>query len=547
MNEFALLLRKDILVILNSIKLILRNPMRLLPYSVVVGYFGIFYFLRKGKRQEVDTESLSKIQEAADHIDEGNFFLPLFVGGLTLLALIFVLFRLYRATRKNVTFFSMADVNLLFPSPVKPSMLLMYYMIRSLFPAIGGSLIFILYSTAQLNDVFDFNFWNLSVTALGLALFIFILSPIRFLIYTLHTKYDILNEVKTGIYVTGILLSLMIIVPGLLADTFWKGMFDWITSPWFDLFPLVGWSRGILTYVTHGSGWKVVGLLACYAGSYVLIVALVLQHAGMYYEDVLEATQSGEDLREKVKRKRTASESTISLNTKKKIDFKDFGKGAVAIYWRNYVHASRQDFHPLFGLFSGGLAALSVVFAICSHFEWFSHRLIYGYFFLLMLIYFLAGIGRVSVGDLKKPFIILIPASWASKFWNLIKLDIYQTLIFTLMLIVPSVWIAGLNPWLAVLFPLSMVFSYLTGFSINLVTQVGFDEGLDRKLVRPLIIGGVIFFGILPSLGLAFFTTVLSRQMVYGFAALNIGMGLVAAVMLHVAMDVISRLEFKEM
>ncbi|HAZ26620.1 MAG TPA: hypothetical protein DCY95_20310, partial [Algoriphagus sp.] len=77
-------------------------------------------------------------------------------------------------------------------------------------------------------------------------------------------------------------------------------------------------------------------------------------------------------------------------------------------YWRNYVHASRQDFHPLFGLWSVILAALGIAFAILSNFDWFSHKVLNGYLLMLVGINFFAGIGRGSVGDLKKPYFFLI-------------------------------------------------------------------------------------------------------------------------------------------
>jgi hypothetical protein len=548
MNEFTLLLRKDLYILINNLKLILKNPLRLFPYLFIVGYFGIFYFLRGSRsKSAVDPDRLGDLQEAMEEINSPDVGQLTVVGGLTILALFGMLYLLFRATKKNVTFFSMADVNLLFTSPVNPSNLLVYYMVRSMIPALGGSLVFILYSTAQLNDVFDFNLLNLSIMALGLALLFFILSPIRFLIYTLHTKYGIKPHVKAGIFICGILILFMILIPGLLSENFYEGVFSWIASPWFDLFPLVGWSRGMLTYVSHENLWKVLGLLICYVAAYGLILGMVLKHAGHYYEDVLESTQSQEETREKIRGKRTASESSMSLNTRKKLVFRDFGTGATAIYWRNYVHASRQDFNPLFGVFGLVFAGIAIVMAVLSRIDWISHWVIYGYLILLIFIYFMAGIGRVNVGDLKKPFIILIPDTWSSKFWNLVRLDVYQTLIFSTILIVPTVLIAQLSLGLIMLFPICMLCFYICGFSINMTIKLGFDEGWDRKLVRPLIIGGVLIFGILPSLGSGFFVAIISRQFVYGILGLSLGMGLVAAVMLHVAFDVISRLEFKEM
>ena len=547
MNEFKLLIRKDLFILVNNIKLILRNPLRLLPYIFVLGYFSFFYFRRTGKKTEISTDESGKNQDAAGQIEEVDFAVQNIAGGLTLLALAFLMFQLYRATKKNISFFSMADVNLLFTSPVSPQKLLMYYMIRSIIPSLGGSFLFVIYSTAQLNDVFDLNFWNLALMSIGVTLFFFILSPIKFLIYTLNTKYNILGYIKSGVFALGIILFLMILIPGMMAEKFWQGMFGWIGSPWFDFFPLVGWSRGIITFVSHENVWISMGFIGVYLLSFLIIVQLVLTHAGYYYEDVLDSTQSNEEVKEKAKGKQNASESTGSLNVNKKLELKDFGTGATALYWRNYVHSSRQDFHPLFGVYGLGFAAISIIMAVLSNFDWFSHKIIYGYMIMMVGMYFMAGMGRTSIGDLKKPFFILIPASWPSKFWNMIKLDIYQTLIFAVIMIIPTVLIADLNWGLMLLFPYCMVAFYLTGFAITLTTQVGFEEGWDRKLIKPVIIGGVFLFGILPSLAAGLFGFIISSQFIYAMVGVSMGIFIVAAVMLHVTLDIISKVEFKEM
>lgn len=545
MNEIKLLFRKDIFVLINNLKLILKNPLRLFPYVFILGYFSFFYFRRSNKGGEIDAGQIEDLQSAAGEIEQVNFAVQNISGGLTLIALLFLMFQLYRATKKNISFFSMADVNLLFTGPVAASNILIYYMVRSIFPALGGSLLFIIYSTAQLNDVFELNTWNILIMAIGITMFFFILSPIRFLIYTLQTKYGILEYIKRGVFGLGLVLAMMILIPGLMTEKFWQGMFAWIGSPWFDFFPLVGWSRAIITYLGHENIWIVAGFISIYLLTFGLIVQQVITHAGHYYEDVLESTKSKEEVKEKA-RKSQASESAGSLNLKKKLDLKNFGYGATALYWRNYVHSSRQDFHPLFGLYGLMLSALAVVFAVLSNFDWFSHKVIYGYMGMLIFIYFFAGMGRTNIGDMKKPYFILIPDSWTSKFWNMIKLDVYQTLIFSVILIVPTVLIAGLSWGLLILFPLIMQFFYLTGFGITLVTHVGFEEGWDRKLIRPLIIGGVAFFGILPSLAAGLFTFIISQKVVYGMLGITLGMAIVVAVVLHLTMDIISKVEFKE-
>ncbi|WBL43596.1 putative ABC exporter domain-containing protein [Algoriphagus halophytocola] len=542
MNEISLLFRKDILILINNIKLILKNPLRLLPYAGILGYFFFIYYLRlKGRDEDEAPQEMPDM----DGVPQVDFAVQNIVGAVTLLALVLLIYQLFRATKNNVSFFKMADVNLLFTAPVKPENILIYYMGRSILPALGGSILFMAYGASQMAEQWELTFGNALFLILGFALFFFMISPIKFLVYTLHTKYGIMEYIRNGVVVLAVLLGAMVIIPGMMADKFWQGMFAWISSPWFDFFPMVGWSRGIISYLSHGNVILSLAFIVLYGVAYFIVLKLVIRFAGYYYEDVLEATKSNEEKIEKVRGKKQ-SESSFSLNTKKQLALPDFGTGAKAFYWRNYVHSSRQDYHPLFGIYSLIMVGVGVILAGLSIFDWFSHWVFYGYLLILFFIYFMAGIGRANVGDLKKPFFILVPASWSSKFWNMIKLDLVQISLFAAALIVPSVLLAQLNLMVIPLFLIAVPAVYLVGFGINLIPQVALDEGWDRKLIKPFMIGGVLLFGLLPTLAFTIIAIVVSKQFVWALGVATMGMCFVAAILLHVSLDVLKRLEFKE-
>uniref|UniRef100_UPI0040473A12 putative ABC exporter domain-containing protein n=1 Tax=Algoriphagus sp. TaxID=1872435 RepID=UPI0040473A12 len=541
MHEVRLLLKKDFLIFINNLLLILRNPLRLIPYGIGAGYFFFMYSKGIVGSQRISSEMNLDAAAGAD-ITQQNI-----IGGLTVVALVFFIFQLYRATKNNITFFKMADVNLLFPAPVKPENILMYYMARSILPVLGGSLIFLVYSGGQLASEFDLTFLGGLFLLLGFALFFFLISPVRFLIYTLHTRFGILEHLRAGVLVLGVLISALVLIPGFLAPKFWEGMFAWITSPWFDLFPVVGWSRGMISYFLNGNLMVSSSYLLLFGLTYYAVVKLVIQYSGHYYEDVLDATQNNEDRLEKAKGTKEVTEDAYSLNSKKQLALPEFGLGAKAFYWRNYVQSSRQDIHPLIGLYTGGMAVLGIVLAGLGHFDWFSHQVLYFYLFFLLFFYFMAGIGRATIGDLKKPWFILIPASWSLKFWNMIKLDLVQTLLFALLLILPSVVIGDYNYWLIVLFPLGLIFAYVIGLAVNLIPQVGLDEGWDRVLIKPLMIGGIVIFGLVPTLFFSGLLFGITGKFIFGFGAAVLGLGFLAAILTHVALDVLKRLEFKEL
>ena len=542
MNEVKLLFRKDLLILINNLKLILKNPLRLIPYAVLVGYFVFIY--GQGAKTRAENANLENLD--LNGVEQVDFAMQNLVGGATVLALIFLVFQLYRATKSNVSFFKMADVNLLFTAPVKPENLLLYYMGRSILPSLAGAILFVVYGASQLASSFELTVVSAVFLIFGFAFFLFMVFPIRFLIYTIHTKYGIMEYIRGGIIGLGIALALIILIPGLMAEKFWQGMFSWVASPWFDLFPIVGWSRGIMSYISHGNLIIAFGYIGLYLVLYYSVVKLVIRFAGYYYEDVLEATKTNEDKLDKARGKQEIDEGTYSLNAKKQVELADFGYGAKALYWRNYVHAIRQDFHPLFGIYSLSMAGLGIIFAALSNFDWFSHKVLYFYLVFILFFYFMAGIGRASIGDLKKPWFILVPASWSSKFWNMIKLDVVQTLLFAAVLIVPSVFLAHVSVMLIPLFLVGIIAFYLIGLAINLIPQVALEESWDRFFIKPLMIGGIFVFGIVPFGILSFIVFIATKQFVWFMFTCVVGMCLIAAILLHVTLDVLKKLEFKE-
>ena len=261
-------------------------------------------------------------------------------------------------------------------------------MARSILPALGGSLFFLVYSGGQLANEFSVDFVGAMFLLLGFTLYFFLIFPLRFLIYTLHTRFGILEQLRVGVLVLGVLLSSLILIPGFMAPVFWEGMFAWITSPWFHLFPVVGWSRGMMAYFLNGNWVLSTTYLVLYGITYFAVVKLVIQFSGHYYEDVLDATQTNEDRLEKAKGKREVTEDAYSLNSKKQLALPEFGMGAKAIYWRNYVQSSRQDLHPLVGLYTMIMAFLGIICSFLGRFDWFSPQVLYFYLFFLLFFYF---------------------------------------------------------------------------------------------------------------------------------------------------------------
>jgi hypothetical protein len=107
--------------------------------------------------------------------------------------------------------------------------------------------------------------------------------------------------------------------------------------------------------------------------------------------------------------------------------------------------------------------------------------------------------------------------------------------------------IAGLD-WLVIPgFMIGILAFYLTGLGINLIPQIGLDEGWDRVLIKPLMIGGIVLFGLIPAGLTSIFAFVITKQFVWALLTLSVGMSFIALILIHVTLDILKRLEFKEL
>jgi len=71
-------------------------------------------------------------------------------------------------------------------------------------------------------------------------------------------------------------------------------------------------------------------------------------------------------------------------------------------------------------------------------------------------------------------------------------------------------------------------------WGITLIPQIGLDEGWDRVLIKPFMIGGILLFGLIPT-GIAFYHSfAVSKQFVWALLTLSVGMTFVALILVHV-------------
>lgn len=276
MHDYAILLRYDLLKLKNYILQIRRNPKKLISYFLFMAWIILIMLpaiKNTGQRQFNVTAGTAQIILAV---------YALFIA--------FIMFSSFFSSLRKLSYaFQMGDVNLLFPSPLKPNRILLWSlmkkipldMVKTCFPAL-------ILTPTMFNMGLNMEgilLVYLSILSLGL-----LLTPVSFLIFLVSARY------QKEHWVRGILLFSVI----------WL-LFSWLKYAQWDIsslnvllgyqapgifnFPLFGWILQLARSAFFGAApvdytaFFLVALTALVANLLVFILARD------YYEDVINLAE----------------------------------------------------------------------------------------------------------------------------------------------------------------------------------------------------------------------------------------------------------------
>ncbi|MDR1598575.1 MAG: putative ABC exporter domain-containing protein [Oscillospiraceae bacterium] len=201
----------------------------------------------------------------------------------------------YSGLSKGATFFSMADVNMLFPAPVSPVRILVYGLTQQL----GTSVVigvFILYQYATMHGQYAVTIGGMLLILLGYSLTIFTANIAAMTIYAATSvgasRRKVARPVFMGVCGLFILPSLIRIASALVNhEPMAASLVSAAGIVSLGLFPFAGWLAWGASRLMAGEMSGLLGLLGAGAGVTGLI--LFLNHAQPdYYEDVLQVTET---------------------------------------------------------------------------------------------------------------------------------------------------------------------------------------------------------------------------------------------------------------
>ncbi len=481
-----------ITIIKNWFRQLLKKPAALVPVIAIVFFFLLT--LRSGNGQ----------------ISQNQISGVLYFRTILFLLLGFIIYlNLSTGLKQGSTFFSMADVNFLFTSPLPAQAVLLYGIIRQMGTSALATL-FLLYQGQNMRNLLGFGTFEIFIVLFAWFLMAFSSQIIALGLYSFTAAHPSRRRVGRIILRGFVLLLILGGIISLLrnggnVDGLWS-YFNW---PGLDFFPLIGWINGFIGGMISRDWLRGFFFLALTLILPALSLLVLKRSKGDYYEDVLQATENMQAKKAAVQSGEMGRVTSSRVVRTGKSGLAGKSGGASTFFWRQITEQRRSG--ALFIDFSSFIViGVSIVGAIILQrmivdkvVEVFTVQIIALVFFGYML--FFMSLANKFNQEMAKPYIYLVPASGLKKLFFANLAVIIKTLLEGIVVFSLISVMTGLHWWyspLAALVYASLALVY-TSLGILVRRILGF---MNAKLLSTfiyfltasLIMGpGLAIFGIL--------------------------------------------------
>ncbi len=410
----------------NQIKDLKNHPGKLVGYIIIIALMAFVFISSAISPNNAHSNSLRSIAEL------GTIIYALFM-------FVFIS-QIMQGISSGATFFKMADVNLLFVSPVSSKKVLAYGLVRQL----GMSLlisIFILFQASVLKQMYGVRPIGVIIIFLGYFILTFISSIISMAIYSITSG----NEDKKKIAKILIYLLVLPIVISILLKVKEGGrgieaIVNGINAGCLEFLPFVGWLKALTYGLLIGETSNALLYSMSIFLGIGLTIFILMKSKNEYYEDVLQATETI------YKRKEDAKEGRI-VDTKdtKRIKLKSSGinkgRGASVFFFKHLLENKRAG-----KLFLDNTTLIQTVVVIIFTLTMKEVGSIVATFAMATYIQlFMTFTGR-WVRELKMHYVYLIPEKPLKKLLYIISENLIKCVIDGIILFIIAGIILGSSP-----------------------------------------------------------------------------------------------------
>ena len=459
--------------------------------------------LPDGFTEDTDDGSPAVIS-AAPNTPPEKFKMEMFELILGALLLGIFVFLILSADKSGGKIFLPADVNLLFPSPLRPQSVLFFRLLMQAGAAVFAS-IYLLFQIPNL--VLNVGLPLSAAFIMLLVWFLMILAGkfLQVLLYTVTTTHAGTKKyIAPAVYaILGIAAAAWLVFWRMSKMTPLDAAFAFFNSKYSRFIPIWGWLKGIVMFTAEKNTALSILCLVLTAAILGALILLIRSVKADFYEDamarseqtaeLMEAMASGRKIRSKRADKKDKSE-------KLRRDGLSRGSGANMFFHKSIYNRFRFAKLGIFTKTSGTYLAAAALTAILSRFV-INTKTPYIVVFTITVLVFYRSMGNPLEEDTKMDFFRLIPESSLKKvFWSLLAgtvncvLDAVPALILAPLII-------GANPleflvWMPFI---AAVDFYATNTStfINLAVPSSVD-----KTIKQILTIMFLYFGLLPCIAI---------------------------------------------
>ncbi len=263
-------------------------------------------------------------------------------AGVFLLYMIFFILMANNGFGSGASMYSMADVNLLFETPIRPTTILAYGLIRQM----GTSLlacIFIIFQYSWLHNLYGVSIGFVVVVLLCFAAVIMCGQMTAMLIYSKTSADDRAKRIWRAVFYAVFLLFFAVCAYFILQrreEGFFNASVGVFNAAAAAFFPAAGWMKAAALGVMGGEWLPVLLGIGGTVGFMAAAVLLIARSNTDYYEDVLAATEVAHSAI--VARKQGGMNEPVPKNVKVGKIGIGKGQGASAVYYKQLVERRRS-------------------------------------------------------------------------------------------------------------------------------------------------------------------------------------------------------------
>lgn len=475
---------------INRLKTLVENPAKLIltiVFSISIVLFIVVGFL-------FPPEQIS---------GERNPY-ELIIMILILYAMLFIT-SCFRGLHSGAAFFSMADANYLFTSPLSSRKILNYGLLKQL----GATLfvgLFLVFQYAWLRQTYNIDIWFLFLilAAYTLSIFISQLTSLAVYAYTSgNSKRKRTFKIILYTYLLALIIYILVVLIPYQNDVL--GVIDILTDGFMFFVPVAGW----LSAFVYGV-WFNVPLYMILGGSlslvfFVLLVVFIYTYQPDYYEDVLKTTETNFSAINA--RKEGKAIEALPINIRKgKIGFIK-GEGAW-VYFHKHLKEDRRA--KVFFIDASSLLFITVTIIFAYFLR--ANGIIPGFFFAIYIAIFIGSQSR-WIREMNLPYIYLTPAPSFIKLIAVIVESIRKVFLIAIIQFFVMGIVTQAPLWDVLIAMLGYVSFHVLFIGVTILSERIFGR-LENKSIAAMLYFALLAFLIVPGI-IGGFVVASFGQMIY--------------------------------